>query len=268
MIDKREKLKILYFDGTSFSDFSSKLAQMKDEFEVETILNSSSFLYVGFHKPIKNFYAAVFESSTSNEKLVFEIFKNGSWEEVTATDETFAFKKSGFISLQEEMTEATINDETLYFIRISCSSEITFKLSAISMLLCSIKDLEAVYPPISNEDFLLGKKSLHVAMELTKNNIIQHLRNKPTILKDDRRLAVFDLLDIQELRQAAAYKTVANVLRNNFNATDDKFYILSNDFFKKAEELLDVFYLTVDLEDDSIPKKTKSSSTFSWELKR
>lgn len=261
MIDLKEKLSVLYFDGTSYEDISEVLAQFKDELEKEVVLDVDKHIYIGFHKPIKNFYMQVSTPNETASEIFFEACLDESWEIISAVDETFNLTKSGFISFDNDLPEVcNINNLSLFWFRVSSDDEMLFTLSTISMLLSSINDLSAIYPPIADEHFLLGKKSLHVAMELVKNDIVQELRNKPIKLEDYRRLTVFDLLDIQELRQAASYKTVAHVLRNSFNTVDDKFYILSQEFFKKARELLDLYFLTVDFKGDGSAEVQKPSS--------
>ena len=248
MIDIKEKLTVIFEDAGTLTNISSSVAQFKDEITTQIDVITDNFLYIGFYKPIKNFYIHFDTPTTDNINVFLQVFDGESWIDVVDfIDETNNFTKSGFISCLENSRPAEVDGNSLYFFRFRFDGiAADLKLGAVSMLLCSINDISAVYPPVIQQDFRLGKQSLHVALELSKNNIIQYLRNKGINTNDNKRLTVFDLLDVQEVRQAAAYKTISQILLSVFNSPEDKFYILSEKFKEKAEELLKTYMLSID----------------------
>jgi len=252
MLDLNEKLTIIFHNKTT-GDYENKtlyLNQFKEEYSHSVNFDNNIDLYIGFKKPIKNFYVHLSTPLESPIEILFEhSTQNGMQTIKDVYDETHGFSKSGFIQYKElGSSNFTVADIKCYWVKISTASTDENELSfcAINMLLNSIYDLSAKYPQIIQEDFFLGKASLHVAIENARNEVLSKIIRKGLTAESDARLTVFDLLDVQEIREAATFLTLANIFEMVSDNADDKFSRLSKSFFKKFEASFNLYSLTID----------------------
>lgn len=263
MLDLKEKLTILIFDNVlnTFEEKTLFLNQFKEENEVSFTFDNTKDIYIGFSKPIKNFYVHLKTPSLTDMALIFQHSTTSGMTAIpNVFDETRGFSKSGFIQYEEiGVNNFSVNGMQKYWIKISSplnSEEIS--LCAINMLLNSIYDLTAKYPQINEEDFLLGKASLHVAIENARNEIVARLVRLGIETNQKTRITVFDLLDIQEIREASTCLTLANIFEMVSDNNEDKFFRLSKAFFKKYDDSIKLFTLTIDKNQTGIQENQKS----------
>jgi len=263
MLDLKEKLTILFYDNVLdiYEDKTLFLNQFKEENDFSFTFDNTIDIYVGFTKPIRNFYVHLKTPSLSSMNLIFQHSTTSGMHVIpNVFDETRGFSKSGFIQYEElGVNTFSVYGIQKYWIKISAPfGDSDISLCTINMLLNSIYDLSAKYPQINDEDFLLGKASLHVAIENARNEIVARLVRLGIETNYQKRITVFDLLDIQEIREASTCLTLANIFEMVSDNNEDKFFRLSKSFFKKYDESIKLFTLTIDKNQTGIPEKQKT----------
>jgi len=260
MLDLKEKLTILFHDNLLdvYEDKSLYLNQFKEENIYSLEFNSSIDIYIGFKKPIKNFYVHLKTPSEDKMNLVFYHSTKSGLNELKVFDETYGFSKSGFIQWEDiGVNNFLVNGISLYWVKISTTNISNISFCAINMLLNSIYDLSSKYPQIENEDFLLGKESFHVAIENARNELVSRLIRLGIETNFKGRLTVFDLLDVQEIREASTFLTLSNIFEMVSDNHDDKYYRLAKSFFKKYDDAFKVYSLSIDKNQTGITDNQK-----------
>lgn len=136
----------------------------------------------------------------------------------------------------------------------------------LNIVFCDDQDLRVSYPRI--DDYLLkGQSSFISYRQEATDDIIQSFRTGGYVktltsnsdflpgsnsfnYKAFRQMSKWDVLDVDEIRQAAKYLTLAKIFFNVSENNEDKAYIRYRDFMSKYARSFANFYLTLDLDDD------------------
>lgn len=247
----------------------------KDSANVPLI--AGEFFYVGYYKPFRQFFLEFDTLNTEAVNLTLEYYNGSNWVELpNAIDESLNFARSGFIYFEkpEDWVKNTVESDENFYVRISTDVDLTpaTSLKGLNILLSDDSDLEAIRSTIVSK--LNSGKSWVEKHEAARKYIIQTLRNlghrkiKDRLKdsnsglfftdeeKDNRyysNLTQFDLLEPFELREASKYYALSLIyLEELSDEEDDKYFRMGVRHEKKSDEMLNLFMLKIDVDDDGV----------------
>lgn len=237
-------------EGGFFTDYSLKLADPSSP-AVPISVGTQDYLYVGFDRPIKNFFVSLSTPNDVFAPLMAEIFNGTDWEECPIWDETYAFNASGTIQLLKEPTKFTVLTEEKYVIRLKFSIATSpMQIQFIGQVLSTDQDLLIENPYILDQNLMMGQPNhlkFHVA---ARNEIIQTFLNKGYKLNNGDRLTYWHLLDVHELKQASVFLTLSKIYLALSDNVDDTWMQKSREYRKLYNHQVEVYRLTLDLNSD------------------
>lgn len=266
MIDPQTLLEIQLHDGTGYTDLKLELGVTG---KLPTIsLTEGSYLYIGYHKPIKSVYFDIKTPNTVANTLSIEHSKpNNEWLNLKVFDETYGFTKSGYIQWleldKELISEIEINNITKYWIRIKVSADNTDAIwNFVGLILSTDSDLLLENPYILDQALMMGQSSHINAHISARNEIIQSLSNKGTIKSygSPKRLTFWDILDIQEFRQGSMFLALSKIYFNLSDNKDDTWLAKSKEYRKFYLDQIDLYFKTIDINDDGVTSNTERSA--------
>lgn len=261
MLNPNIKLTVLHDNLGSFTDLTDSAFDFtKDQFSL-TLL-STSYLYIGFYKPISSLFVELVAANENPSSLAVEYYNGSTWESVSnCTDDTKGLTRSGFVSWdknQVNQSESQVNGKSKFWIRFSPSVDLSAaQVQAISFVFTDDTDLKVEVPEITNENHLAGKTSHILTHVAVRNEILQSLNNKdyrkvnPTTgLSED--LTCWDILDVHQLKQACVFLALSKIYFNFSDAVDDKYYQKYKDYYSKFKSSFELSRLALDENDDGI----------------
>jgi hypothetical protein len=276
MINVKELLTVKHEASLAFVDYSHKTNNFgRDVVSIE--LDSSDFLYVGFRKPINAFYFNHTSTYENEAVLSLEVYNGTSWVEASGkADDTLGLKRSGFIKFDRDQVgqvSHTVDGSNLYWYRLSVSeAREELKIEGINLVFADDYELMLEQPYITLPEFL-GKiaTTTHILIHAAcRNEIMQCFRNKDYYkmsngVKED--INAWDLLDIEEIRQAAVYLAMSKIYFNMSDANDDVWANKSYEYRTLYTKMIQVASLSLDVNDDGVVtsnenKPPKINSTF------
>lgn len=240
-------------------------------------LQPGEYMYVGYYKPFRQFFAEFSTLNTEAASITYEYYNGSTWVEVPdIIDESLNFARSGFIYFDkpEDWKSNVVEADENFYIRISSDVSLTpaTSLKGLNVLLSDDNDLIAVRSTIVSK--LNNGNSWVEKHEAARKYIIQTLRNLghrkvKNKLKDsnsglfftdeekDNRyysnLTQFDLIEPFELREAAKYKTLSMIyLEELSDEEDDKYFRMGSRHALASDEMLNLFMLKIDVDDDGV----------------
>lgn len=274
MLDTNTKLTVLHDANSVFTDHSKEAFDFsRDAFSL-TLNKDTSYLYVGFYKPINSCFVSLSTANTNANSFTAEIYNGSSWTAATDFyDDTKGFTRSGFMTWDRNQTNqasTAINSTSLFWIRLrpSVTHSATI-LNGLNFLFADDQDLTYEVPEITDTNHLAGKSSHILTHVAARNEILQSLNNKDykklnptTSYRED--LTAWDILEGSQLKQAAVYLALSKIYFNFSDATDDKYHQKSKHFQAKFKEAFQLSQLSLDEDDDGLlDSSEKASSTFS-----
>lgn len=261
MINTKTKLTVLTDISSTFTDISNDASDSTRDTSGFT-LSDSDYIYVGFYKPINSFFTQLTAFNDNAAELTLEFYNSSSWTAVTGfQDDTKGFQRSAFIQWdRNQVNEAktTVNSTELYWYRISTSVTLdAITLQTMTGLFSDDQDLTIEIPEITDSAHLAGKTSHFNAHLSSRNDIIQALRNQGNKTLnwssgEDKDLTFWDVLEVEQLKQASVYLALSKIFFNFSDETDDKFSEKSNHFYNKYEKAFNLAFLSVDKDDDGL----------------
>ena len=233
---------------------------------VTSIITDAQFIHVGLFKPFNQLYWEFTAPNTVAATLTYEYFNGTAFVDLPflrddTQDSNIAWSRSGFKNWKtpDDWTKTTISGDDLFWVRFSptvTTSSIGFR--AINILFADDNDLEKENSTIAR--FLptnaISFAPLH---ERVRDDIIQTLRNRGLAKTSDlstqslillRNITKWDILDAEEIRNAAIYYALEKIYFQASDGTADKWMQRSVDSRKKGGDALNLFFLTIDKNDD------------------
>ena len=263
------KLKV-FFDTDDYTSEAENYIQ--DTFD--GTMQSGNYLWVGYFKPINAVYVGIdtgHSAYVSSEVVTVEYYNGSTFTDVTnLTEGTRHFTRSGWLSWDRNQTDeaaTTENSEELYWYRIEFTGAeylpVTF--SGVNLLLSDDIMLKEDEPHLLNGDYYpAGETSFIGFHQSARNEIVQRLRNEGNgtyannIYFDD--LTVFDLLDYTQLSLASKYSTLSKIFFNLSDSVEDKYYAKYRDYQTMYNDAFNVFFLSIDKNDDGLQNEVEKSS--------
>jgi hypothetical protein len=240
---------------------SKDYSQVMDDFTNDPVAFdfSMSDLYLGFIKPLKEVYIEM-ESRVDSSDLTVSIWNGASFNLVSnLEDQTFGLTKSGLVRWPESSAQTLYDLDSTgakYWIKLSLSNNpANVLINGVNLVLSNDKDFSFV-PNMS--DYLPENSSSFIAFhQEARNVIVQMLRNSgKKIAKYDggasshmietRQVDQFDLLNIEEFRNASKYLALHLIFDHLSKSNDDVYHFRSLRFYEKFLESYNTNLVSID----------------------
>lgn len=247
---------------------------------VALTLTGASPIEIAYRKPFKQLFIELDEKNQVGGELKLEVWNGTGWALVhTTIDETEDFTKSGFIFF--EKPSYWKEDDGIFKARIYSTVDHAnqVEVRGIGVLLSNDLDLEGVRSNIVSK--LNDGKSWVVKHEQARKDIIQLLRNRGNrvVRNGDKYnqlvtegirfadLTEFDLLEPTQLRQASLYKVLSMIYLDELSdSEEDKWERQGWRYYKRFTEMMNVFYLQIDVNDDGVASDGETQNVTSTGL--
>lgn len=222
-------------------DYTQK---MGDFTAAATVFNiSTEGIFIGSTKPLSKIYIEL-DAREETTEIVVESWNGSAFTPIDfVIDETFGLVQSGFISWPESIDqEKTDYDSTgkKYWIKLTANSNPEeVSIHGINLVLSNDADLSFV-PNIS--DFLPDNSTSFIAFhQEARDIIVQMLRNSgknishydSETLIETRQVEVFDLLDIEEFRNASKYLALHLIFDHISKSDEDTYFQKSQRYYER-----------------------------------
>lgn len=217
-------------------------------------------IYIGYYKPIKNFYVELIPSS--NDTLKVQYFNGLQFVDVeNLEDHTFGLSESGLVRFEETKGKETIiNGKKLYWLKVTTEEEAEILIKGINLVLSNDKDLSFV-PSIMSylPNGFLSWIAFH--QEAT-SQVVQYIRNSgksvrkivssSDIVLKIKQVDQFDLLEIEEFKNASKYYALHLIFDYISKVDGDPFAQKSIRYYEKYLENLNDKLISIDQNDNGI----------------
>lgn len=276
-MDKANRLTVFHDDNSSFSDHSFEAYDfLRDSFDA-TLLSATSYLYVGLYKPFSRFYVELDTANTNANTFTAEYYNGSSWASLDGfLDDSEGFTRSGelrWFRAQTDWAETAVNSETKYWVRLRPSADHSATtIQGLNVLFSDDSSLKEEFFEIS--DFLPNGASSFVAVHQgVRKEIVQSLRNAGRNKRNSssvkfEKLTEWDLLDIDEVRQAAKFLALEKIFRNVSDQVDDKYQAFKIEFRDKYNDAFSLLHLSLDDDDDGILDTSEAQQIVRVEVRR
>lgn len=258
---------LLHFfdDNSSFSDNSLDLNNyLQDDVSLSWVALEDA-QYIGLYKPFYNLYFELTTAASASPSLSIEYWNGSAWSALSVRDETKDLSRSGFIRWDRELTDwaaTTVNSESAYYIRLTASVDFTVTYRGINIVFANDNDLTAEQADVVTRYKASGDSSMiryHVA---ARNEIIQSLRNsgyltQQTLSENPNQITQWDLLDIDEPRQAAKFLALSKIWFDVSNETDDKSWQKYKENYSHFGSAYKLFFQSLDSDDDGVQDQSE-----------
>jgi hypothetical protein len=268
MLQLKNKLTILHDDNGSFSDFSNEaLAFDRDTFTTD-LNQDEDYLYVGYYKPINNFFVELGTANTNAGSLTGEYYNGTTWTSLVGFfDDSRSFTRSGFMSWdrgQDDEAKTTVNGTEQFWYRFRPSvTHSSTVVNGLNIVFADDQDLKREYFEIS--DFLpSGESSFILTHVACRDHIIQVLRNSGDKKRNSsgnfEDLTAFDLLDMGQIKLAATYLALSKIFSNVQDDEGDIWRQKSIDYHGLYSMAQKNGFIDIDLDDDGIRDANERTS--------
>lgn len=268
-------LKIIYDKNGVFSEYSKELNTFLRD-SVQLPLETTDYIYIGLYKPFGNIYI---ESKIANEEtatLTAEYNNGTTWTIIDDfEDNTNSFERSGFVTWKREQvswSESTVNGETMFWIRLKPSVNLTntLELQGINIVFADDFDLREGYYTI--EDLKPSNANSFISFhQAARNEIVQDIRNSGKIKVNSGNLmdiTKWDILRPEQLKEAGKWKALELVFDDMSNEVGDKYDSLSKKEMKKYKNAMNLYLLSLDADDNGIEDESEKQYLQFIKLKR
>jgi hypothetical protein len=255
------KLTVYHDANGVFADHSSEAHDFsRDSFSL-TLSSTTSYLYIGYRKPINSLFVSIGTVNTNANSFTAQYYNGSTWTALSVSDDTKGFTRSGFMTWDRNQTNqaaTSINSTSLFWIRLrpSVTHSATI-LNGINFLFADDNDLTFEVPEITDSNHLAGKTSHVLTHVAVRNQILQSLNNKnlkkhnlTTGLQED--LNAWDLLDYNQLKQAAVFLALSKIYFNFSDQVGDKYSVKSESYYNQFKSAFEVSRLALDTNNDGI----------------
>lgn len=270
MIESKSSLYIKYDADGTYTDYSHKCSNFSRDTFTITLDEATDYIYIGFKKPINALYFNHNSTGYTEGSLTLEYYNGSTYTPVsTLADDTFGLYRSGFIKWERSLdhAESTEDSTQAYWYRLRVSAARTdLEISGINLVFADDYELSLEQPYINTPEFL-GNLSSHIKTHAAvRNEVIQRFRNKNYIKvnqqgqKED--INVWDLHDIDEVKQAAVYLAISKIYSNMSDDPTDVWQAKADEYYQKFEKYIQIATLSLDTNDDGIETNEERATPF------
>jgi hypothetical protein len=262
------KLKVVH----NSIDYTQKMGDFNNS--VTTFNLSTHPLYIGLHKPLKALYVEM-TTRVATDTLSLQIYNGTTFVDGDGVeDDTFGLTRSGFIKFTEDVDhdqeKTTIAGAELYWVKLTTTgAPSSVAIHGINLVLSN--DLDFGFIP-NVTDYLPENKTSFIAYhQEARDLIVQSLRSsgKQIVRQDEvggqqrlnaRQVDVFDLLEIEEFRNASKYLALSLLFEYLSKSEDDHFAIKAKRYHDRHVENLNSRLFSVDLDDDGVTDSEEAAA--------
>lgn len=248
------------------TDITNNLKTFGEEYTLS--LNDTDHLDIGYRKDFHQMFFEIKTANTINCTITMQKWNGTAWVNEAIVDETNGFKKSGFIFLEQDSAQRLLHnsiDGYWYRLKVSATTS-NIVLNGLGIVFNNLTDLkieepaiESFYPRgisshiysiISARDYIMRRINNSQA-DLFYNASINPLTGNEFI--EARLLNAFDILDINELRDASTFYALHKIFSNRQDADNDVYLQKSEMYLKKFEDSFKLWTgrkLTIDIDDN------------------
>lgn len=254
------RLFVFHDDDSTFSDHSNAAQDYaRDEFAVE-LDKDNDYLYIGFRKSINAVFIEMNAANANANSFTFEYYK-GTWSAITNfSDETKGFVRSGFLVWDRNLTDeeaVTIDGQEAFWYRLrpSVTHSAGTILQGLNIVFSDDSDLQSEVMNISS--YIASGATSHILSHVAaRDKINQDLRNKGYVKLNVATgrfedLNVFDILNIEQLREASKWKALATIFDDVSDSPDDKYNQRAKKYNSRYKAVMgQLQFLGIDSDDD------------------
>lgn len=256
-------LNIFHDNNSVFVDISQEMADYSRDSKVVELVNAEDYLYIGLYKPFNKVYAELKVANTNANTFTAQYWNGSTWNTLeNFYDLSLGFTRSGFLSWSKstDWASTTVNSANLFWIRLKPSADhsATTELQGISMLFSDDQELVNEFSTINSYKSNLSLTSYVLFHQTVRDDIVQAIRNsgkKKINNTDILNITKWDFLEQDELKRASICHVLSKIFFELSDSIDDKWYQRSKDYNAKGNKALEVYFLSLDVNDDG-----KSSS--------
>lgn len=237
-------------------DYSNQLLDALDtpvQITLSTVADNT--FEVKSEKPLSRLYWAT--DSAHDGDLTLKYFNGSTLTSVAlSTDTTAALTRQGWLTWERPSNDSKDGEFYRYVFTledVSTSPDLSLKF--VGVVFSEDRDLRKEYPnivdhkPENDTSFL----RFHVA---AKDSIVQWFRGKGQVTFNGvkfQEVDEFDFLVPEELQMASRFMTLAKIFFWLSSSQDDKYYQKGKDFMAESYNSLDVYYISIDKDQDATP---------------
>ncbi len=268
MLDLKTRLYLFHDNNTVFSDHSNAAQDYsRDSFAIE-LSSTEDYLYIGYRKPINSIYVEMSTANTTANSFTFEYYNGTAWAAITPfSDETKGFTRSGFLVWERNLTDdtaTTVDSQEAFWYRLrpSVDHSVGTIIQGLNIVFSDDNDLQTEVANISA--YLASGTTSHILSHVAaRDKINQDLRNSGKVKLNTstgrfKDINVFDVLNIEQLRELSKWKTLATIFDDVSDRPDDKYDQRSrkyNNRYKSGFNKLQ--FLGLDDDDDGVADRTE-----------
>ena len=277
MLRIKNKLTVFDDNNSTFTDYSREALDFdRDTFTI-TLSSTTSYLYVGFYKPINTFYLELGTANTNAGILAGQYYNGTTWASMTGLfDETNSLTRSGFVQWDRNLLNealVTIDSTELYWYRFRPSvTHSATVVNGLNIVFSDDNDLKKEYFEIS-ESLPSGANSFILTHVAVRDEIIQYLRNSGHFKQSlatglNKDITIFDILEVGQLKLAASYLALSKIFLARQDDVDDVDLQRSRHFRSMYSTAIKTFYLDLDQNDDGIKDVSEQLASATGRLLR
>lgn len=273
----------ILYEGT---DFSKKLKDYGTS-SVSLELQVGEYIHIGYEKPFKQFFVELETKNTNSNIISAEYYDGTTWQPLDSLlDESEGFTKSGFFFFEKPSTWAKTTVSTIkkFYVRLKTDANhsVGTLVQGLAILLSNDLDLEGVRSNIVSKhnngaSWVLkheqARKEFIQILRNKGNRIIKNLNNTNPLATEGIRFAdvtEFDLLEPEQLRQAAMYKVLSMIYLDELSDEDgDKWEKRGYKYEGSSSKMLNLFSLSIDTDNDGLEDDSENAATthtvLSWQ---
>ena len=272
MLKKKDFPTVFLDNNSSFFDFSLEMLDfINDGVAFSPLQAIGDVLYFGRYKP----FTAVYMEFTTPHTGTSPVLTIEYFDEVLAAfttveqvvDETNGFTRSGFLHWKNpniagdtgnQWIQNTINSSERYWIKITTSLDATFTLKGMNLVFSDDNDLEREFPGITS--YLPSTEISFIKYHTAaRDQMVSAMRRDGKVKLEigtnnntglTQPFEAWDFLEPEEVNAWSTHLALSNFWSQQSTEVDDKFERWSARHSGLASDFKDVFYLTLDRDDD------------------
>jgi len=259
MLRIKNKLTVLDDNNSVFTDYSTEaLDYDRDTFTI-TLNSSTSYLYVGFYKPINVFYVELGTANINAGSFTGEFYNGTTWVALSGLyDETASLTRSGFVQWDRGQTDeesVAVDSVTKFWYRFRPSvTHSATVINGLNIVFSDDTDLKREF--FESSDFLPSGETSHILSHVAaRDQIIQALRiggafkSNSGIRKD---ITAFDLLDMSQVKLASTYLTLHKIFSSVMDDPEGIYKAKADEFKTNYSLAIKTPFIDIDRDDDGI----------------
>lgn len=233
---------------------------MDDAYDVATFAKDVDFIYFGHYKAINALYVLCSHDLPAiRNDMLLQYWNGSTWAAVKGLrDDTRGLDRQGFVMWEREQTnQASTSYESIagfwYRISVKTADIPNLAIKGVNLVFADDRDLAAEFPTVKNylSDDVTSFIGFHQA---ARDEMIADLRNHgKTVHKTNdfiKKLDQFDLMDFEEIRQAAKFKALEKIFFWLSDSNDDRYSARKAEYLNKYNFAKQQAFLTIDKNDD------------------